>query len=283
MKGLLIAAGVAALTYCGGRIMFKKSFNDKVKKLYSLQIPTNTKVQMPDSLPAPVKRYLQKALNGNTAYINNISMKHSGFFKTALDKDWMPIEGEQHYTTSIPGFVWKGKTGLFGATDSFIAGKGNLSVWLLSAFKLMNSSGRKIDHAELLRWLGEAILFPTVLFTHELITWSAIDDHTAKLQMHYNGMKLSYKVTFNENDEVKKMETERYYKDGKTEKWIGRFRDYKNINGYYIPTTLEGGWVLDNAEYPYAKFYITSIEYNAYCKTLNGLQYHNQGLLAQTS
>lgn len=146
----------------------------------------------------------------------------------------------------------------------------------------MSSRGRKIDQAELLRWLGEAILFPTVLAANELITWSAIDDRSANLHMHYSGMRISYKVTFNENDEVKKMETERYYNNGKMEKWIGRFRDYKNINGYCVPTTMEGGWIIDNAEYPYAKFYITSIEYNV-TETPNGLQHHNQALLVQTS
>lgn len=284
MKGILLAAGMAGLAFAGGRMLFNNSFSSQVKKLYRLQQGLRKKNVWThiETLPDPVQRYLKKAINGHTTPINEVRLKHNGFFKTSLDKDWTAITGEQHYTTQLPGFVWKGKTSLFGATDSFIAGQGNLSVWLFSAFKIMNSSGRKTDQAELLRWLGEAILFPTVLVTNELITWSSIDDHSAKLHMHYNGMRISYKVTFNKNDEVKKMETERYYNNGKMEKWIGRFRDYKNMNGYYIPTTMEGGWILDNAEYPYAKFYITSIEYN-FAETPNDLQLHNRALLAQTS
>jgi hypothetical protein len=162
----------------------------------------------------------------------------------------------------MPGFVWRGKTGLFSATDSFLEGKGNLSVWLFSAFKIISKSGNSMDQAELLRWLGEVILFPMALVTNEYISWQPIDDKTALLTMKYNGLNIYYKVTFNENDEVAKMETERYYNNGKLEKWIGRFKDYKYINGFYIPTTMEGGWILDNVEYPYAKFYITNIEYN---------------------
>lgn len=115
MKGILIATGVAALAFAGGRALFNNSFSLKLKKLYRLQqglkkqaVWANT-----EGLPEPVQRYLAKALNGNTATINEVRLKHNGFFKTSIYKDWAPIVGEQHYTTKIPGFVWKGKTGFF--------------------------------------------------------------------------------------------------------------------------------------------------------------------------
>ena len=85
MKGILIAAGVAALAFTGGRVLFSNSFSSKVKKLYRLQqgLRKQNVWESIENLPDPVQRYLKKALNGNTAAINEVRLKHNGFFKTS--------------------------------------------------------------------------------------------------------------------------------------------------------------------------------------------------------
>ncbi len=39
------------------------------------------------------------------------------------------IKGEQYATTEKPGFIWKGATSMFIASDKYIADKGRLVTW----------------------------------------------------------------------------------------------------------------------------------------------------------
>ncbi len=39
------------------------------------------------------------------------------------------IKGEQYATTEKPGFIWKGATSMFIASDMYIADKGRLVTW----------------------------------------------------------------------------------------------------------------------------------------------------------
>lgn len=112
-------------------------------------------------LPPPVEQYLRLALKDGSIYPGSIRLKHGGKFKMALDKPWIPIHGEQYFTTLPPGFVWKGNTALFSARDMYINGKGKLEVFLFEAFKIVNGRGEKFDQGELLRWLAESVWFPT--------------------------------------------------------------------------------------------------------------------------
>ena len=66
-----------------------------------------------------------------------------------------------------PGFIWKGTTSMFVARDMYISGKGRLVVSLLSLYKIMDAKGENYNQGELLRWLGESVLYPTNLLPDE--------------------------------------------------------------------------------------------------------------------
>ena len=147
-----------------------------------------------DGLPEPVQRYFKHVLNDGQPYISYIRLIHDGQFKTSPKKDWIDIKGEQYFTAEKPGFIWKGKTSMFTARDTYIAGKGQLVVSLFSLFRIVNSQGEKIDQGEVLRWLGESVWFPTNLLPSENLQWLPIDSTSAKLTLNYNNIEVSYDV-----------------------------------------------------------------------------------------
>jgi hypothetical protein len=122
-------------------------------------------------------------------------------------------KGEQYATTEKPGFIWKGTTSMFTARDMFIADKGRLVVLLFSLFKVADAKGEQYNQGELLRWLGESILYPTNLLPSERLQWFAINSQTAKLTFNYNQLSLYFIITFNEVGEITQMETKRYMDD----------------------------------------------------------------------
>jgi hypothetical protein len=213
-------------------------------------------------LPEPVQRYFKNVLLENQSYINTIRLKHIGQFKTGINKNWVDIRGQQYYNTQIPSFIWKGKIGLICAKDMYLNGKGKLIIKLFHLFTIKKAEGRNYDQGELLRWLGESVWFPTNLLPSDRLQWHAINETSAKITLTYNTLSLFYIVTFNENDQICKLETKRYYENNTLKTWIGECFKYKEINGVKVPTVLKASWIINKIEHNYALFQLEEIEYN---------------------
>ncbi len=213
-------------------------------------------------LPLPVQRYFRLVLNEGQPYISNARILHDGRFKADLKKNWMPISGKQYFTTETPGFIWKGVTSLFTAYDMFFEEKGNLKVFFLSIYKIVDGKGPEFNQGELLRWLAESVWFPTNLLPTEKMIWAGLDDLSATLTFNHNALKLQYKVSFNTLGEITELETQRYMDKKRLETWIARISDYKRINNMLVPTNIEALWKLSNKDFSYAQFAVKKIEYD---------------------
>lgn len=262
-KSIIIIAVISILVACA--ILYNRmGFSGIVSGMQNLQksgAPQTFSYDGLKGLPQPVQRYFRHVLRDGQKYIASVSLKHSGLFKTGVDKDWVNITGEQYYTAFTPGFIWRGKTSMFHAWDSYIGGKGNLKVFILGFIRIMNGEGPAFDQGELLRWLGECVWFPTALLPSENLSWAPIDSNRAKLTYRYNGIEVYYDVTFNEAGEIVSFETMRYMNGEKMERWAGVCGQYKEINGVKIPVEIEGMWRLSTGDFSYARFKIEEIAY----------------------
>jgi hypothetical protein len=150
---------------------------------------------------------------------------------------------------------------MFTARDMYIADKGQLVVSLFSLFNIVNGQDEKYNQGELLRWLGESVWFPTNLLPNNNLQWTPIDSSSAKLTYNYKGLSVFYIVSFNNSGEITQLETKRYREEN-LETWIGKFADYKQVNGIVIPTSIEAIWKLEKGDCSYARFKVKKIEYN---------------------
>src|ERR1035437_6428058 len=162
----LTIVGLILLVLLIGKINLSIKFGREVKELFaqskSISDQTFHKRQL-DSLPEPVQRYFNHILKEGQPYISYARIKHDGQFKTDLDKGWINITGEQYATTAKPGFIWKGTTSMFVARDMYISDKGRLIVSLFSLYNVVDAEGEQYNQGELLRWLGDRVLYPTNL------------------------------------------------------------------------------------------------------------------------
>lgn len=213
-------------------------------------------------LPKPVGGYFRHVLPDGLPYVRTVRLKHDGQFRLYPNEKWMDIKGEQYFISGIPGFLWVGKTSLFTARDMYIDDRGKLIVKLFSILRIAKSEGKEVDQAELLRWLGESVWFPTNLLPSENLRWEAIDSLHAKLLFSYKDQDLEYIVTFNNDYEIVRLETERYYTTDKLKPWIGKLGNYQKNNGMLVPMDIEASWKFDEQEYTYADFRVTQIEFD---------------------
>jgi hypothetical protein len=265
---MVIAFSILALilvTLLFGTINLKIQFRKKIKKLFaeSKRISNQQfhKTQI-DGLPKPVQRYFNLTLKEGQPYISYARIKHEGRFKADLKKGWMIIKGEQYATTEKPGFIWKGTTAMFIAQDSYLGDKGQLIVSLFSLINLVNAKGKPYNQGELLRWLGESVLYPTNFLPSKNVEWFPIDDKKAKLTFKYKGLSLYFIISFNHQGEITEMETKRFMDVHNLETWVIKVFDYKELNKVLIPTRFTVLWRLEAGDFSYAKFEITEIEYD---------------------
>ncbi len=248
-----------------GRIHLLIQFRKEVNELFLSSKNISGQLYNPqqlDGLPEPVQRYFKYALKPGQSYISYARIKHEGLFKPGLNKGWTKIKGEQYATTEKPGFIWKGTTSMFVARDMYIANTGNLVVSLFSLFKVVDGKGDSFNQGELLRWLGESVLYPTNLLPGGRQHWESMDQNTAKLLFNYESFSLFFIVRFNEIGEITQMETKRYMEKDKMETWIINMTNYKTMGAVAVPLNFDVLWRLEKADFSYARFNMTKIEYD---------------------
>lgn len=265
---MIIAISIVALIwiiFIYARKHLSTEFNGQVKTLFAqsnnISYLRYDKSQL-KGLPEPVQRYFNHILQDGQPYISYARIKHTGQFKSGIDKDWVDIKGEQYATTEKPGFIWKGATNMFVARDLYISDKGRLVVSLFSIFNVVNAEGEQYNQGELLRWLGESVLYPTNLLPSERLQWSPLDSTSALLNYQYKGLALYFKIRFNDIGEITEMETKRYMDEKNLETWVIKSSNYNQLNNVWIPTAFDVIWRLDEGDFSYAKFMITEVEYN---------------------
>lgn len=227
-----------------------------------------------EGVPAPVRRYLNHVLRDGQAYVRTVRMKQDGTFREGdPTSHWNSFRATQHVGVQPPGFVWDAKIQIMPwvpvrVIDRYVGGRGGLRAHLGGVLPVMSGEpGAALDEGELLRYLGEAPLYPTALLPRMGVTWAAIDDRSARATLVDETTTASLVFTFNDENEVVRVSGRRPFtkEDGSTEYrlWTGYWRDYVSRNGMLVPRQGEVAWVVpDVGEVTYWRGNISSIEYN---------------------
>jgi hypothetical protein len=262
---ILSALAVPVAAWLAGRWVAARQIRKNVIDLFS-QVDTDpVQTYDPDQLsglPAPVQRYFRHVLKPGQPYLRSVRLRHDGQFKTDLKKDWMAITGEEYFLANLPGYLWNGTTTWFSACDQYIAGRGSLTVRLLGVLPIVHGTGPSYNQGELLRWLAEAVWFPTSLLPSGRAVWSPIDDSSATLTLTDHGLTVVCRMDFNGQNELVRYRAQRYSDETHIKTWTGILSDYREIHGLRIPTQGGAAWIINGEEQPYARFILRDIEYD---------------------
>lgn len=261
---LLVLVPIILLLRTGNQLSRPNKVQLGLRELYGAtqdEAPAIYTSTMIKGLPAPVQRYFRYALQEGQAYIRRVTLKHGGQFRTSAKQGWKNIRGEEYFTCSPPGFLWSGKLAWASAIDKYINGKGNLIVKLASMFPVVNAKGNATDQGEFLRWLAEAVWFPTALLPSDNLSWRAIDEQSAKILYQDEHIQAEGIFHFNELGQITHFKTQRYMDDNRLEEWTTHCQDYREVNGMQIPFYAEAVWNLADGDFSYAKFELEEIAY----------------------
>jgi hypothetical protein len=274
---LCVAAAVLAITVIIGRWRFRTRVASDVSVLLSSPAPAVGPMELAArevTLPEPVRRYLRYAIPAGAPAIRTVHLRHAGFFRTKPNAPWLPIRGEQYFTTGRPGFVWNATVRMkpffwpffeIDARDRLFEGRGNMLVKLASTFTVADATGLEIDQGSSLRWLAETAWFPYAVVS-DAIRWEAIDAHSARATLVQDGLPATAVFEFDDEGKPKILRASRYYSDGnapaKLLPWTGRYLEYREFGGFRVPSYVEVSWQLPEGEFSYARFRVTEIRYS---------------------
>ena len=257
-----------------GRHLFRKRVARDVASLLSTAVYSVGPQQLAtrlDSLPVPVRRYLQFAIKDGAPPIRTARLEHSGTFRVKPGQRWLPIRGVEYFIAAAPGFVWSARISpvpltWIDACDRLLNGRGSMLVKLESLLSLADASGPEIDQGARLRWLAEAVWFPYA-FVNDAIQWEPVSGEAATATLVQDGEPVGATVNFDADGRLVLLRAKRYRDIGGGNSvltpWVGRCSEYRDFGHFCVPAHVEAAWELDGAEFVYARFDVTSIEYFA--------------------
>jgi len=271
--GLIIALTIIIVLV--NRVRLDRANARLVEELLGESSPPPLRVFSADDLeglPAPVQRYLRRSIPEGQPYVAAVRLQQRGEFRLGdRTSPWKPFTAQQVFTIHPPGFVWDATIEMaplipVRVVDMYKSGEGALWAKVLSTLTVARARGApELDAGELMRYLGEAVWFPTALLPGQGVTWHAIDDRAARATIEHGGTRASLVFTFNERDEVESVyapdrarEVNGHYE---ATPWTGYWRNYQRRNGMLIPTKGEVEWNLPDGDLPYWRAELEGIKY----------------------
>ena len=226
-----------------------------------------------NELPEPVRRYFNNVLQDGQQYVDTVRLEQEGELRTGeADSGWKQFTATQYISTDPLGFFWNARVNLWPLIsarigDLYSSGEGSARISLLGLIPIGgDDSNPELNEGELLRYLAEAVWYPTALLPSEGVQWNGIDETTAEATLEYGGATATLTFHFSEDNVVSKVHAEqrpRRVDNGyEPTPWTGRWDDYETRNGIHIPTTGEVIWHLPDGDMEAWRGRLTDIRYN---------------------
>jgi hypothetical protein len=231
-----------------------------------------------ESLPPPVRRYFRAVLSDGQPMIAATRLSQEGQFLLNEKKEkWGPFQATQAVTVQPPAFDWDARIAWAPGVkvyvrDAYAAGTGTLHAAAFGLVQVADQHGTtELAEGELMRYLAEAVWYPTALLPASGVQWEAIDDSTARASLTDGTTRVALEFRVDAEGLIASVRSPGRHKDARTIlPWQGRFRDYALRSGMRIPLEGEVEWLIPGiipegpmpaGPLPYFRGRITDIAY----------------------
>lgn len=225
-----------------------------------------------EPLPEPVKRYFRAVLQPGQPIISAARIAHEGQFNLSEERPrWVPFVSTQRVIAHRPGFDWDARIRMAPGIavfvhDAYVAGQGLLLAQVMGLLTVARLRGtREIAESELMRFLAEAVWYPTRLLPSQGVAWEAIDDASARATLADGVTRVSLDFAFGEDGLVSSVGAKARHRAVRgmavPTPWQCRVWDYQIRDGMRVPLQGEVSWVLPDGAKPYWRGRASSVAY----------------------
>ncbi len=226
-------------------------------------------------LPEPVQKYLRYVGVVGKPKVFNLKAVIDGNMKMDDKKEWFDVQVEQYsFFDKLTRlfFIRANMSGIpISGLHSYQDAKAIMLIKLAGLIPVVDGKGREMNQGETVTVLNDMCILAPATLIDPKIQWEPIDTLSAKAIFTDQEITVSARLYFNEKGQlINFVSDDRFYSPtGRTfdkVRWSTPVSDYKNINGFNLPTYGEAIWNFPDGDMSYARFNIRKIEYN--CKTL---------------
>lgn len=222
-------------------------------------------------LPAPVQRYLAFAGVDPLRPIVAMHATQSGTLRTDVRATrWYAFAATHEVALPDRMFSWHARVRLLGPLglhvhDGLRNGQGYGEVALGKHLRIAQAHGGAMNSAALLRYLAEAIWYPSALLPEAGVTWAPLDAHSAQASLTVGESRVALQFFFAGSGEVTRVYAPaRARKDGKhfvDTPWEANLADYRTQQGLTVPWRAQVGWWIDGALQPVWRGSLDAVEW----------------------
>lgn len=216
---------------------------------------------MARGLPEPARRFFLYTIKPGAPLRTVLEIWTSGQigFGTSKEPKYMPMRG--HQILAPPhGLVWKVRAGQravrISGSEGFDGKRSWGRFWLLGSIPVVRAGGGP-DHARAAfgRLVAESVFWaPAALLPHNDVAWEAVGDDTARASVSYKGLTQTVDITVDEAGRPTRVVIPRWSnanpeKTYRIQPFGGYLADFREFDGYTLPTRIEGGNFIGTEDY----------------------------------
>jgi hypothetical protein len=250
-------------------LIFERGFKEDVASAMNIKAPTPVLLTEEDLAPLPfcVQKYLSYVGAVGKPKVYNMKIVFKGKMRDK-GKDWFKFTSEQYNIFGSPTRLFFMKANIMGLPTygyhKYTNQTASMQIKLLSLFSVVDLAEPELFPTETVTFFNELCLFAPAALFDDRISWETLDALSAKATFNNNGTIISAILYFNEKGQlVNFVSNDRYsVSEMKAFPFSTPASNYKNINGYQLPSYGEAIWHYPDGEFVYGKFEVVDITYN---------------------
>lgn len=257
------------LVLSSSNYLFKQNYQNDVERnfIYSSGIDHEIlTTKAIEHLPMPVKKYLNYFGVMGKPSIQNFYAAFEGEMKDR--KRAFPFISSQYNFFHEPSrlFFMEGK--MFGINvpgyHKYMDKEASMDIKLFGLIPIVNEKSDVMFKSETVTTFAEMCFYAPSLLADKRISWEEIDDFTVKAIYTNKNTTITAMLHFNSEGQLVNFTSDDRYdiSEMKQYKFSTPVSDYRNIEGYNIPTYAELIWHYPNEDFVYGKLRLKSIAYN---------------------
>jgi hypothetical protein len=222
-------------------------------------------------LPSVVQKYLNYTGSVGKAKVLNFRAEFSGGIRSKSSEDYMPLKSVQYNFTDKPTrlfYIVAKKKGIPAIGIHLYRDQSALMlIKILGLFTVVDARGKEMDQSETVTLFNDMCLMAPATLTDRNIEWKEINRLTVEAKFTNGNISISATLYFNDEGRLENfMSNDRFETaDGKTYMnypWITPVTDYREVNGYRLPSSAKLIFKHPDEDLCYGEFNLVNIEYN---------------------
>ncbi|MFN8066222.1 MAG: DUF6544 family protein [Vicinamibacterales bacterium] len=269
-RGVVTVLALLVLVPFGGSAVWNGASNTLERELVrSTAAPPEMPTGAAD-LPAPVARFLAHTFPPGQLPIRAAQLEQAGEF--LLNGEWKPFTAHQVFTSAPPSFMWDARISIAPLVsvyvrDAYIRRSASMRARVMAVRTVVDARpSPELASGALMRYLGEAVWFPTRLVPGRGLTWTGVDDTHAEATLVDGDTTVSLRFTFDDSGAVTEVYSPARYREvnGSYVKtpWRVRAMGQEVLGGVRLMSPAEAEWVMPEGPQPYWRGRVTHVQYS---------------------